>query len=609
MAREALIFLVLLLSSLQTVHASDTEGRLIIYEVSPYSYSGEHVDYVCIANAGAEEVDLSGYFLTDFEGYLRLKGVLDAGERIYIAENSTSFFHFFGRYPDYTYGELEYNGTFALANSGDEVALVKNGRIEDIVIYGKSDYSGPGWHGPALVISEGHILRRKSMEDTDSPDDWTTYHRIGQSDFQIIEDIADVEVFALPDSRGEIFRFIAGARESLDVEMYTLTSLEAMESFLQAMENGARLRILLEGSPVGGISPEERFVVQRLHEKGAEIYFMVNGHGHHNRYSFVHSKFIVRDYREVLILTENLDASSLSPCGNRGFGVIVRSRSIAEYVERVFRDDVKAVQDIWAYSGEFKGVNVSYDERIQFRRSRFSPVNFSARVRFVLSPDYSSSALREFVDHAKSLDVEALYIKGYPLSLVYPKASRILVQFPLEGYGMRGFNGERENLRLLHAKLLIGDQGVLVGSMNFGNTSVFSNRELSVILLSEHAVKYFREVFEHDWNGAFEPVAVLRVRMHGGDVTLDLGDSVASDPLFTVYVDGAEVYRGQGSTVTMHLAPGRHVIKVVLEDRYGRDVAIRYLEVPRNGLRLDPIPVLYALIFAAFLYKLWKDHG
>ncbi len=611
MAREALILALFLIAlSPPAVHATSGYEHLLLYEISPYSYSGEKVDYVCIFNPTGAPVNLSHYFVTDFEGYLKLQGIIRPLEKIYVAENATAFFSFFGFYPDFTYDEIRWNGTFALSNEGDEVALIRDGNIVDLVVYGNSAYSGPGWVGAPVEVGEGYVLRRISYEDTDTSHDWSNYHRIGQSDFPVFEAEARVEVFALPDSRGEIFRFLKGAKSSLDIEMYTFTSTEAMHAIIDSLNNGTRVRILLEGSPVGGIKEEERYIVQKLYEQGAQIYFMVNGNGRHNRYSFVHSKFIIRDSTDVMILTENLDGSSIAPCGNRGFGVIVHSTALAEYLERVFEDDTKEVQDIWEYNGEFQGVAEPEGDGVEFRHSYFSPLNLSARVRVLLAPDYSVSLLREFVESSSSIEVEALYLRDYPLSLIYPRTSRILVQFPENGYDMKEFKGEKENLRLLHAKLLIGNRSVLVGSMNFGNNSLMKNREVSVIIESSDAVRFFREVFDYDWNASYHPLAILRIRESRGDLIVDMRDSLAEDPVYAVYVDGHIVYRGREPVHRIHLSPGTHIIKVEVFDKYGNaDSEERIITVPASPrISVDPLLFLYLSVFAVFLYKVWKNH-
>ncbi len=202
------IFLIVFLSIPHVKGDSPAKVQILLYEISPYSYSGENMDYVCVINPSDHAVNLSGYFLTDFEGYLQLHGILKGYQKLYVAQNKSSFFRFFGSYPTWSYGDLKYNGTFSLANKGDEIAIVKENQVVDMVVYGNSDYSGVGWHGKPVNVSQGHVLRRINLEDTNSSVDWSNYHRIGQSDFGEIRENSEVELFTYPDDYGELFRFV-----------------------------------------------------------------------------------------------------------------------------------------------------------------------------------------------------------------------------------------------------------------------------------------------------------------------------------------------------------------------------------------------------------------
>ena len=588
---------------------SESHPELLIYEVSPYSYSGTHLDYVCIENFGSASLNLNNYFLTDFEGYLALNGTIKPHQKMYIAENSTSFYKFFGFHPDWTYSEIRVNGTFSLSNSGDTVAIVNSKGLVDLVAYGNINYTGPGWQGNPVNVHQGYVIRRCCPVDTNTSEDWLTYHKIGQSDFSPISDFARIEVFALPDSRGEILRFIRDTKSTLEIEMYTMTSSNIGSVITSLLDRGVSVRILLEGSPVGGIPELEKVLVQSIYEHGGRIFFMVNGNGRYNRYTFVHTKFIVRDGESVMILTENMDLSSLSPCGNRGYGVIIHSRKIAKYIEGVFQDDIKTVQDIVEYRGEYSNLSANIAGDIEYRRNMFSPLNISANLTLVLSPDYAYSLLRNFVDENRRIDVEALYLKGYPLSLIYPKASRILVEHPLKGYDMKKFNADAKYLKHLHAKLLIGDRSVFVGSMNFGNNSLWKNRELSVIIEDPHAVKFFRKVFDYDWKDYVRPFLISRVNVAGSRIIVNMSVSTGKELKYFVYLDGNLVYKGSERVITIPANPGRHTLELVAEDMYGvRDREIKIIYIPQQSeFNLDIAP--YILIFTVFLYYVWKNHG
>jgi len=582
-----------------------SKGHVLIYEVSPYSYSNAHMDYVCLVNPTGNSINLAGYVLTDFEGKIWLNGTLKPWAKMYVAENATAFERYMGFKPNLTYSSSS-TGRFALSNSGDEIAILYNGKILDLVIYGNSKYNGIGWSGAPLKVSRGHVLRRVSFEDTDSPADWSNYHRIGQSSFSPIVVKAPTELFVYPDDVNELYRYIRAARQSLDIEVYTLSSLKVENLLEQVIKRGVKVTILLEGSPVGGLHNAERYVIQRLYLAGAKIFFMDNIAGMHNRYDFVHSKFIVRDGRAVLISTENMDMNSLSPCGNRGYGTIIKSSELAAYFLKVFNDDVKRVQDIHEYAGEFRYVMPPQALPVESHIKKFNPVNFTVSIRTVLAPDYSLNTFNDFVNAEKSIDVEALYLKDYALAMVYPKANRILVQEPESGYHMREFR--QVGIRMLHAKLLIGDNAVFVGSMNFGHSSITKNREVSLIIGGKDAVHFFEDVFNYDWH-AHNNIAVMRVATHENEVFIDLRDTAGRVKLYKIYIDKVLRYSGTKTTLKFKLAQGEHNIECLAYFEDGtEDVVVKEVNIPRQIIFKPEYAILF-LVLAVFIYKLWQNHG
>ncbi len=601
MENKALIIALFLLFAGGGV-AKAPASHIIIYELSPYSYPGTNMDYVCIYNPTDNPVALDGVRITDFEGNVYLNGSIAPHSKIYIAENQSSFRNFFGFPPNYTFASLSHSGTFALANHGDELAIMQGTKILDLVVYGNSKYSGEGWLGPPVAIREGHILRRVG-EDTDRASDWSTYHRIGQSDFHNIVVHADVELLTLPDDRDEILRFIREAKRSLSIEMYTISDERVVNELVEKRRNGVNISILVEGAPVGGMKNRERFALHRLRDAGITVKIMVSDFGAHSRYSFLHAKFMVADSKKALVMTENMD--SLSPCGNRGFGVIIRNQRIAEYLENVYRDDSKNVQDIRSYDNLM--FHTPPSENMELRKNVFEPLNITADISFVLSPDFSVDAFKNFAVNQKSLDVEAMYLRDDALKEVYPRVSRILVQYPVNGYSMKEFNGKPMHVRMLHGKLMIGTNAVLLGSMNFGNYAMTQNREVSVVIHSPTAVEYYENVFNHDWNVHPGPEANMHVSIKGSVIKIDLSKSRGAVNKYEVYIDGKLVYSGKNGRITLRLSPGAHTVmgKVVSEN--GEDSAYRKINIENRSF--DFRLILFFVIFAAFFHKLWKNHG
>jgi len=161
-------------------------------------------------NVSGSAVDLTDWTITDLEGIITLSDTLAPGASIWIAREADNFTFEFGFPPDYEYGDdtdhavpnLITPGTFALANTGDEIVLKDPGAvIVDSVGYEGGDPTGTGWTGPGIypyggdtvgierfaqeeqsieaLGKEGQVLYRKldqatglPVPDTDTSTDW-----------------------------------------------------------------------------------------------------------------------------------------------------------------------------------------------------------------------------------------------------------------------------------------------------------------------------------------------------------------------------------------------------------------------------------------------------
>lgn len=590
--------------------ASSSNSHILIYEVSPYPYPGTHMEYICIYNPSEYSVKLDDYYISDLEGILNLTGYILPHSKLYIAENSTAFFKFMGFYPDFSYSQIM-EGRFALANGGDEVILFEKGEEIDAVIYGNSNYNGSGWIGEALKISQGHILRRESLEDTNTPRDWSNYHTIAQSDFQPKWFQGNIEIFPYPDEWREVIRFLSTAKNYLFIESYTIDSPNFEEVLLSKLREGIRVSILLEGNPVGGISPYEKSIIHKLWIHGAEIAFMINSpeNGIYDRYRFIHSKFIIKDDDEVLISTENFGHSSLTSCGNRGYGIIVRNESFAKYMKDIYLDDRKSIMDIREYLGEFSNISIKTPKRVELRRKVFESINITTRFLPIVAPDFAPEYFKKFIEEQRTLDIEALYIDDEIWKEIRNKTRRVLIEYgEIEGNGRR-FDGINHYIKHLHAKLIIGDSGVLVGSMNLGISSMENNREISLWIEDEKAIDYFEKIFEYDWTNEYEPVGVVELQINGKRISLDLSKTIGEITKYYVYLDGKLIYEGRDSKITLYSEPGKHSLRIVVVDKWGNEDIVKVKVEIKDEKTVDlRIPIIF-LLLAIFLYKVWKDHG
>ncbi len=133
-------------------------------------------------------------------------------------------------------------------------------------------------------------------------------------------------IIVSPYDGDEILDFINSAEQSLDVEVYLISSTEVIDAFADAKERGVRVRVIVDA---GVYEEGNDWVLERLAENGIPVKY---GSGH-KRY---HSKFIIKDGKAVIVGSHNLSYSALYQ--NREVSIILNNILIEEFKE-IFEED------------------------------------------------------------------------------------------------------------------------------------------------------------------------------------------------------------------------------------------------------------------------------
>jgi len=156
---------------------------------------------------------------------------------------------------------------------------------------------------------------------------------------------ATVTPFVLPDSPEIPVEPLRAADDRLLLAGYTLGSERVADLLVAAADRGVEVRVLIEGSPVGGFSARSARLLDRIVAAGVEVRVL---DGNPERFRFHHAKYAVADDRAI-VLTENWKASGTGGRTNRGWGVVTgTSRSstddgaVANDLAALFREDAAA---------------------------------------------------------------------------------------------------------------------------------------------------------------------------------------------------------------------------------------------------------------------------
>ena len=371
---------------------------------------------------------------------------------------------------------------------------------------------------------EGSV--RRWRYDGSAADGWTP---LGRTDRPVVETTGGTATaFVLPDDPGPPVATLREADRRILLAGYTFASERATRALLAAHERGVEVRVLLDGSPVGGVSRRSARLLDRLTAAGVEVRVLA---GPYARYEFHHAKYAVVDDR-ALVLTENWKPAGTGGHSSRGWGVRLRDPEAAAALADTFEADAG-----WRAAVPWSSFRAGrrFEPRAPANgtfETRFPPANVSvAATSVLLAPENAGDAVVERLDGAEeSVRLVQVSVEGpdqrFLRAAVRAAERGVEVRLLLAGaWYVREENraladrlnerAAREDLPLtvrladpggrfekVHAKGAVVDDTVLLGSLNWNPTSARENREVVVALESEGAARYYGRVFDADWAAA-----------------------------------------------------------------------------------------------------------
>ena len=496
---HAVIFVCLLFlvcaSAVSAAAVSESTEATIVEVYPNTNYAGNDGEYLVIAFP--EKTDLSAFSLTDGKTTTSLGNETVSGT---VA---------FSRAPDITAEKVEnpvykLPDHFAMAQTGETIRLYGNDQLVDETSYERATQS-ERW----VLTDEGWEWQQRGATEFEARD-----HSVDQA-----------TAFTLPDSPEVPLETLRSADERLYLAGYSFHSEPAMEGLLNAHDRGVEVRVLVDGTPVGGQSKHEAEALDRLTEAGIEVRIF---EGPATRYRFHHPKYAVADDRS-LVMTENWKPSGTGGQSSRGWGTVVESESVADELAAVFEADA-GWEDTVEWDRAYAGTLVEEEPPERTFSSEFEPVTSEVdSVRVVTAPDNAEdetlallSGAEESIrikqvtiahDHAFLKEAVAAAEQGVEVRILLDSSWYVereneeLVRWiedqaeagdlPMEARLVEP--GEFEKI---HAKgVVVDDRRSMIGSINWNSNSVENNREVALIVESEEIANYYATVFDTDWEG------------------------------------------------------------------------------------------------------------
>jgi cardiolipin synthase A/B len=587
---------------LSTIKDEEIHHSLKIVEICPAFGS----EFVRLRNSGHSPLNLSGWSLSDGEGELVLGSIcLNENDSVYICSDREVLKEIVDEvYPLVIGVEVEVrSGRFILADQGDEVILRSpDGELEDVFVYGKSQYSGPGWTGlPFPKIARGESSIRIGEIDTNTSMDWRD-HVPGRSSFSPMTLPCWVEPFVWPDNAFQMLtREIEYATKSVLLCLYSIDHSQILEILCGKAMEGLSVRMLLEGQPVSGLSENNREALSMLIGSGVDVVLAKSNDGY-KRYDYFHCKYAVMDGHRSVVMSENWLQNSFSE--NRGWGVVVESGELGAYLTSLFEEDSNESRlDISLPAESPK--RVEFSEAYHFNDFH-APAGFNGLITPIISPDFSLEVFKGLIQNASHrIYVQQFYCDQFGREQLLPdliKAAergveiRILLDSSWFNSGEGGnadvvemvskntANGgdiqarlvsNFHNFSLLHNKGIIIDETVVISSINWCQNAFLKNREVGLAIESPGLARYFISFFESDWlTDPFPPTAILlppSSMIEGEPAWFDASRSSdnAGISRFRWFLDSEELDGENGSVICASLSAGRHRVGVLVIDIYG----------------------------------------
>jgi phosphatidylserine/phosphatidylglycerophosphate/cardiolipin synthase-like enzyme len=520
------VLLLLLILFIVTPLAS----ALRIVEFCPDTYLPRDADaYLVLEGTGS----LENVTIADGEGSIAFPAGSHIQGRVTVADEALAFMTTHGTLPDFEVKEtspavpdMAKAGRYSPANEKDELILSVQGQVVQSVRWpgdlqpreGQVHFlSGPAWDPRILLLGQSQFLLKTFRNAT-------------------------VTAFVSPDSSYGVFDgAISGARREILVNAYELTHPDIGDLLIAAQRRGVSVQVLLEGGPVGGISPDEEGLCAALNQSGIPLFRMTTTPAAHARYRYDHAKYMVIDGEDLFISTENFGVHGYPPPGyrgNRGWGALVEDPGVAGYFREVFSADVHGA-DVIPYTPASREISSPslLPYRVMFPSLRVT----NATVTPILAPDTSNEIISLFARARDRIEIEQASIRNSsgdeldPFLSAAVGASRrgVVVRILLDGsrYNDEGPADNNEmadlvnslarreglpisarilepgsaDLEAIHTKGVVVDgRLVLISSINWNRNSPNFNREAGVILEDPSLGGYFSSVFDADWNRAGE---------------------------------------------------------------------------------------------------------
>lgn len=289
----------------------------------------------------------------------------------------------------------------------------------------------------------------------------------------------------------ELLNNIDNAKNTIDMAIYGYSSTPYVEKAIErAKSRGVKIRLVYDIDTKGQNIYPETFVLTGI------IPDSVNDFSSAEAGNSMHNKFYIFDNRIVITGSANLSHTDMSGY-NTNSVIVINSSEIAKFYTEEFNQ---------MYSGKFHNDKIS------------TPDKTSGNITVYFSPEdkaITNGVLPLIMSAKKYIYVSAFVIteKRITTELINAKNRGVDVKITVDALNASTRHSKHRELRIagipvkaenyagkMHSKsMIIDDEYLIIGSMNFSNSGENRNDENMIVLKDSGASEFYRKFFIYQW--------------------------------------------------------------------------------------------------------------
>ena len=290
----------------------------------------------------------------------------------------------------------------------------------------------------------------------------------------------------------EILTNIENAKDKIDIAIYGYSSIPKIENAIKSADSrGVKIRLVYDVDANGNnIYPDTNDFLKLISNNSSDI----NSPEVKNT---MHNKFYIFDNKTVITGSANLSHTDMSGFNSNSI-IVINSPKIAEFYTQEFEQ---------LYNGKFHNDKSSTPDKTHESISVFfSPQDKAVKngILPLIRNAKNYIYIPAFVITEKRITEELLNAKkrGVDIKIIADALNTSTKHSKHKELRAAGIPVKAENYAgKMHAKtMIIDDEYLVIGSMNFSNSGENRNDENTIILKNTGAAKFYKNFFLYQWD-------------------------------------------------------------------------------------------------------------